>query len=94
MKILVNCCYGGFGFSDFGVAKLKENNLMNSNSDLDLRINPEVIKLAEKYGDELFDKHSDVEIEKLPDNITDYDINEYDGLETVIYVLDGKIYYL
>lgn len=94
MKILVNCCYGGFGFSDFGVAKLKENNLINDDSDLDIRTNPEVIKLAEKYGDALFDEYSDVEIEELPDGITDYDIQEYDGYETVIYVLDGKINYL
>ena len=28
------------------------------------------------------------------DDITDYDIQEYDGYETVIYVLDGKINYL
>lgn len=94
MKILVNCCYGGFGFSDFGVTKLKENNLINDDSDLDIRTNPEVIKLAEKYGDALFDEYSDVEIEELPDDITDYDIQEYDGYETVIYVLDGKINYL
>ena len=94
MKILVNCCYGGFGFSDFGMAKLKENNLTDDKYSFNIRTNPEVIKLAEKYGDELFDEYSDVEIEELPDNMTDYDIQEYDGYETVIYVLDGKIFYL
>ena len=29
----------------------------------------------------------------IPDNATDWDIEDYDGNETLIYVVDGKIHY-
>ena len=94
MEILINRCYGGFGVSDFGLAKLRENNIMDDVYGYAIRTNSEFIKLFGRYGDKLFDEDSDVELEILPDDITDYDIQEYDGYETVIYVLDGKINYL
>ena len=35
----------------------------------------------------------DLVVVEIPDGATDWDIYEYDGLETIIYVLNGKIYY-
>lgn len=32
-------------------------------------------------------------IVEIPDNVTDWEISEYDGWESVVYVLDGKIYH-
>lgn len=29
----------------------------------------------------------------IPDNVTDWFVQSYDGMENVIYVLDGKMYY-
>jgi hypothetical protein len=94
MEILVNRCYGGFRISDFGLFKLRENNIMDDADGFEIRTNSKFIKLFERYGDKLFDKCSHVEIEELPDNTTDWDIQEIDGYEIVIYVLDGKINYL
>lgn len=93
MEILVNYSSYGFDFSDFGTAKLKENNITDYEDGIEIRTNPEVIKLFEKYGDELFNERSDVELEIIPDNITDFAIVENDGYETLFYVLDGKIHY-
>ena len=30
---------------------------------------------------------------ELPDNATDFDIQDYDGIETIVFVVDGKICY-
>jgi hypothetical protein len=35
----------------------------------------------------------DLVVVEIPDNATDWNIEEYDGLETVIYVLNGRICY-
>lgn len=90
MKVLVNRCYGGFDFSDFGRSLVGE---LKTEDDLETRTHPEIIALAEKYGEKMFSDYSEVEVAEIPDNATDFDINEYDGYETIIYVVNGKIYY-
>lgn len=91
MKILVNRCFGGFRFSNFGHSLVDE--LKADKSALEIRTSPEIIALAEEYGEEMFSDYSDVEVAEIPDNATDFDINENDGYETIIYVINGKIYY-
>lgn len=36
---------------------------------------------------------SSLEVFSIPDEATDWDIWDYDGMETIIYVVDGKIHY-
>lgn len=31
---------------------------------------------------------------EIPDNATDWELDEYDGLESIIYVADGKIHHI
>jgi len=91
MKILINACYGGFnlkkeildkfGFKSYDCDELK------------IRTNPELIALYEA-GVELSDKsYTEIVAITIPDEATDFKIDEYDGFETVIYVLNGKIHY-
>lgn len=35
----------------------------------------------------------DLGLVEIPDNCTDYEINDYDGMESVTYVVDGKLYH-
>lgn len=84
MKIVINNCYGGIS------AEHKE-----------LRTDPDFIAKVESgfKGDEKteFMGHwMDIQLEDLvvatiPDEATDYVITDYDGIETLYYVIDGKI---
>ena len=83
MKIVVNGAFGGYGF---GVDKELKTLINKYEND---RTNPELVACVENNPN----RCGDLEITEIPDNATDWDINEYDGLETVIYVVDGKIRY-
>ena len=89
MKVVINSCFGGFSLSSFAVEKLG----------LDFpyayieRTNPMLISLIEMFGSEMCSGScAELEVVTLPAEITDWMISEYDGLESVIYVVDGKLY--
>ena len=85
-KILVNTSFGGFGlkdeYYDYFMARTKGLD--------DIREDEKLIALVEQ-GVDIGDNYAEIGIAEIPDNATDYYINEYDGKEEVLYVLDGKI---
>lgn len=88
MKIVINKCFGGFGVNDNVIEKL---NIENAYYDLeDNRTHAGLIELIES-GMDVNTKYSNLVVVEIPDDVTDYMINEYDGYENVLYVLDGKI---
>lgn len=87
MKIVINKCFGGFAVNDNIVKMLN----LESRYDLeDDRTNAKLIELIES-GVNVNDNYSDLVVIEIPDDATDYMINEYDGYENVLYILDGKI---
>jgi len=87
MKIVINKCFGGFSVNDNIVKMLN----LESRYDLeDDRTNTKLIELIES-GENVNGEFSDLAVVEIPDDATDYMINEYDGYENVLYVLDGKI---
>ena len=87
MKILVNKDYGGFDLSDAVYEKIG-NDWDGSRDD------PKLIAAVEKIGlKKSGGYNAHLAIVKIPDEATDWDIDEYDGWESVIYVVDGKIHY-
>lgn len=97
MKIAINRNYGGFHLSEEAVEFLKKKGIDEEDAfdyiygDIK-RDNSLLIETIEsvEYVNNTF---SSIEIVEIPDEATDWTINEYDGLETVIYVLNGKIKY-
>ena len=88
MKIVINTCYGGFSLSDFAVTALE----LDSRYDYVPRTDARLISLIEKYGSEICSgMFATLEVVNIPDEATDWTIQEYDGNEDVLYVLDGKI---
>lgn len=83
MKIVLNRDYGGFGHN----AAEGFYHLVSEYEDD--RTHPNLIVLVEDYPADC----GDLEIVEIPDNNTDYYIQEYDGIETIIYVVDGKIHF-
>ena len=57
------------------------------------RNNPELINVVETLGDEVNTRSSELAVVEIPETATDWEINEYDGFETVTYVLNGKIFH-
>lgn len=89
MRFLLNKCYGSFSLS-----KEVENFLGKYEWEIP-RNDPDLLALFDKMGQEIHDKSrtTKLKVVEIPDNFTDYEINDYDGIETLIYVIDGKIYH-
>lgn len=82
MKIVINGDYGGFSC---GVNLFYRDMVLSHSAD---RTNSELVQFVEN------NPHlcGDLKVVIIPDCATDWEIYEYDGFESVIYVEDGKIY--
>ena len=89
MKVIINTCFGGYGIDEALAAGLGY-----SAYDWDTRTDPQVIAAVEADADAAArDDCAELEVAEIPDTVTDWDIQDYDGYETLIYVVDGKIHY-
>ena len=94
MKVVVNKCYGGFGLSE------QARKMLNADikkvwelEEAKNRNNPELVNVVETLGDKVNTRSSELVVVEIPETATDWDIYENDGFETLIYVLNGKIFY-
>ena len=87
MKIVLNKCCGGFALSEEAMKELGLQIPYTSNTD------ERLIKLIEEKGSEYVSyTFSKLEVFDLPEETTDYRVDECNGYETVYYVVDGKIH--
>jgi len=89
MKIAVNRDYGGFSIPTPLEGLLGEKSLYDN--DPRIRCHPILVAFLERYrlND---DNDSSLVVVNIPDEATDWKITEYDGMETLHYVIDGKIH--
>lgn len=87
MKLVINVDYGGFGINEKWEA---ENCEKDCNGDC-----RECTKLIRAIDgkENINDNFSKLAVVEFPDEATDYELLEYDGIESLLYVLDGKIRY-
>ena len=83
-RVLVNSCFGGFGFSDF---VLKEFNKRTGDScegnEERYRTHEVIIDIFEEFGSEKCSgNYAKLKLIEIPDDV-DYEITEYDGMEKV-----------
>lgn len=83
IKMVINGDFGGFGY---GVAKEFEDFVYQYEDD---RFALELVKFVEEHPEEC----GDLMVVGISEGFTDYYIEEYDGSESVLYVLDGKIHW-
>jgi len=90
MKIVINGCYGGFGLSKRVMKALGIEHEYEV-----ARTDKRLIELVERCGSDYVSRGdcTSLEVVEIPDEATDWTIREYDGLETIIYVVDGKLHY-
>lgn len=92
MKIVINGCFGGFGISNEVYERMGEDWQFNT-YDYDSRTNADLIAVIEDIGSERASGvFANLIVVDIPDDATDWRIEEYDGNESVWYVLDGKMY--
>jgi hypothetical protein len=84
-KIAINTCYGGFTLSEKALFLLKEKGLANTSCSCKKleRDDPRLIEVIEKLGEESSIPCGDIKIVKIPDDVKDWYIDEYDGMETI-----------
>ena len=86
MKIVVNECWGGFGVSDFAMKKLG----IDCGYDAD-RTDKRLVALIGEFGcKKISGDFSVLVIKEIPDDATDWWIDEHNGYERAYYVKDGK----
>lgn len=89
MKLVINKRFGGFGISNSAAEILGIDKY-----DFIERENEDLISLIEEKGSEFVSgSFAKLQIVEIPDSTTDYIIDEYDGMERVIYVLNGKLHF-
>lgn len=105
MKIVINECYGGFSIT-YNPDIFKALNIDNEYADVS-RTDPVLIDLVEKEMAMNTNSNGYVmtyrivsgscarlKVVEIPDEATDWEIDEYDGSESIIYVVDGKIQHI
>ena len=94
MKFVLNKCYGGFGLSDKAEDELKAKlNLEEFFSWKIARNNEALVEIVERLGAEANGCFAELKVVDIPDENTDFEIDNYDGIETITYVLNGKLHY-
>lgn len=91
MVFVLNKCFGGWSLSDWAVEQLgvEDNYPYRDEFSLD-----KLVQLINEYGSEkVSGRSAKLKVIEVPDTCTDYEINEYDGIETITYVVDGKLYH-
>ena len=88
MKIVINDCFGGYELSEDFLAKYGEEFTGLERND------PRLVAAIEEFGEEESSGYfAKLHIVEIPDDCTDYYVNEYDGREKIIYVKDGKLHW-
>lgn len=94
MKIIINSCYGGFGISTWALDKAGipyDDHGIYDIDDID-RTNPKLVAIVEEDPKRASGDYAELKVVEIPDDATDWIIDEYDGYESVLYVVKGKIY--
>ena len=89
MKFVINLCFGGFSLSNMAVEAL---GLRSPWADVS-RTDERLIALVEQDAEAASGACARLAVAEIPDEATDWYIEEYDGSESLIYVLDGRLHW-
>lgn len=90
MKIVINCCYGGFSLSEAAIALYNKLSGKEEKYYSDIERNDKyLVKVVEQLGWGANGKYSELKIVEIPEG-TNWYIQEYDGIETIA---EGRQWY-
>ena len=82
MKVVINSCYGGFGFSHKAIMRHAElTGFFSSIHDMK-RTDPILIQIVEEMGECVNSEYAKLKVVEVPDDI-EFEINESGGLESI-----------
>ena len=86
MKFVLNKCFGGFDLSE-------EAQEILGQADYEIRRDdPNLLALIEEKGIQFVQgKYAKLKVVEVPESATDFTLDEYDGWERIIYVVNGKL---
>ncbi len=93
MKIVVNKCFGGFGLSReaYDYIGLEWDGFgYGAGSMVDVkawRTSPDLVSCVEILGSRASGNHADLDIIEIPDDVDDWRIEDYDGVE---WIAEGR----
>jgi hypothetical protein len=91
MKIVINKCYGGFGLSEEAEELyIQKKNISGSLRGDILRNDSVLVEVVETLGDKASGIYSKLKVVEIPDDVTDWRIEEYDGWE---HIAEGRKWY-
>lgn len=90
MFFILNKCYGGFSLSPFAMERLGISDPYACLTPL--QVDALAALIAEFGSERCSGSNAKLKVVEVPDTITDWTIDEYDGIEVLTYVLDGKIH--
>lgn len=83
MKYIINANYGGYAVPEEVEQMLDCGRYPNGDNE---RTDPRFIEWVETHKGQ-----TDLKVVEIPDEATDWELDEYDGFEGIIAVVDGKI---
>lgn len=89
MELVINRCYGGFFLSELACELLA---LDSPYADIE-RDDYRLVALIRSLGKKANGRCANLKVVEIPFEATDWHIDEYDGLESVVYVVDGKLHW-
>ena len=91
MKIVINDCYGGFGLSEEAEELyVQKKNISGPFRGDILRNDSVLVEVVETLGDKASGIYSKLKVVEIPDDVTDWRIEEYDGWE---HIAEGRKWY-
>lgn len=88
MKLVINTTFGGFCLPD----EFCELHGLERWDDV-LRDQPELVSYVEARG-QVQTFGGRLKVVEIPKEATDWELNQYDGLESITCVVDGKLYHI
>ena len=89
MRFVINTNYGGFSLPK----EFCEASGLNKYEEIDRR-DSQLIDFMESHDGYIKEGCTNIELVEITDTATESDILEYDGCETIVYVVAGKICYI
>ena len=89
MKIVVNRCYGGFSLSQACANALGTSRY----PDEEIRTDERLIRMVEEDPVAASGLCAKLDVAEIPDDATDWMLHDYDGLEDILYVQNGKLHW-
>lgn len=89
MKIVINRCWGGFHIPE----EFASAHGLDSYDDIE-RTDPELVAFVESHGGRFSEGCAELVVVNIPEDCTDWELNDYDGMESIIAVVNGKLYHV